>query len=49
MLGGRRIGINNLVRANLVGILIIIQIIIGQIRGRIINPANLALFADLDF
>lgn len=48
MLGRRRIGVDDLLRPDLVGILIVIEIIVGHERRRIIDAADLAFLADLD-
>ena len=48
VLRGRGIGVDDLLRADLVGVLIVLQVVIRHEWGRIVHAPNLAFLTDLD-
>ena len=48
MLGGRGVGVDDLLVADLVGVLEVLQVLVGHVRRRIVDAADLAFLADLD-
>ncbi len=48
MLGGRRVGVDDLLVTDLVGVFVVLQVVVGHIRRRVVDPPDLAFLADLD-
>ncbi len=48
MLGGFGVGVDDRLGADLVGVAVVLDVVVGHERRRVVDPADLALFADLD-
>lgn len=48
MLGSRSIAIDDLFRTDFIGVLIIVEIVVGEIGNRITDAADLAFLTDFD-
>ncbi|SIN28821.1 Uncharacterised protein [Mycobacteroides abscessus subsp. abscessus] len=48
MLSGRGVGVDDLLVADLVRVLVVLQVVVRQVRRRIVGPADLAFLTDLD-
>jgi len=48
VLGGRGVGVDDLLVADLVRVLVVLQVVVGQERRRVVDAADLAFLADLD-
>ena len=48
MLGGRGVGVDDLLVADFVGVGEVFEIVVGQVGGRVVDAADLAFLADLD-
>ncbi len=48
MLGGGGVGVDDLLVADLVRVLEELKVVVGHVRGRVVDAAELAFFADLD-
>ena len=48
MLGCRGVGVDDLLVADLVGVLVVLQVVVRHVRRRVVDAADLAFLADLD-